>query len=214
MVRYQKIPIETSIALRIEYQREGKSTRQLSREYGYPQSTIYRHAIRPMPTADQPDTLDRRKFNKGRPRLLSARDERNITRAVNSLRVSEGLSFSADQILAESGVTCSRRTISKYLHRMGYKKRHLRKKGQLTANDRYIRVQYARQYQANHRETFWKDDVAMYFDGVGFVYKTNPYTKARNHGNTGYRKISEGLKYCGCFSTANKLLCLRYVATY
>ena len=195
MARYKKMPMVTSVALRFEYQRQGKSTRQLSREYGFPQSTIYRHAVRPIPTAEQPAPVDRRKFNKGRPRLLDARDERNITHAVNSLRESEGLSFSADQVLAESGATCSRKSMSTYLHRLGYKKRQLRKKGQLTASDRRVRVRYARKYQANRRNsTFWKDEVVMYFDGVSFVHKKNPYMKALNHGNTGYRKVSEGLK--------------------
>ena len=188
----RKVPIQVSIALRFEYQRNGKSTRELAREYGFLQTAVYRHATRPIPTVNEPPPVDRRRFNRGRPRILTQRDERDIKRAITALRVSEGLSFSAQQVCAESGVQCSRKSVSKYLHRHGYRKRSLRKKGQLTLKDRQLRVKYAKETRI-HGIDYWRG-IAMYLDGVSFVHKVNAFLKARNHGNVGYRTRSEGLK--------------------
>ena len=116
MVRYRKIDLETSVILRIEHQRYGKSTYELAAERGLPQKTVYRHAIKPIVDLNQ-RPLDKRKFNKGRPRLLSERDERDLKRSVQSLRKSQGLCFSADQVRQQAGWACSRRTAAKYLHR-------------------------------------------------------------------------------------------------
>ena len=189
--RYQKVSAYTSAILRIEYQRYGRTTRSLALEHRLPQKTVYRHAIKPIVEPQPP--IDKRKQNKGRPRILTERDEREMKRAINSLRKSEGLCFSADQIRQQAGWACSRRTAAKYLHRHGYKKRQLRKKGQLTEEDRRKRCQYART-SLQRDENFWKNDVVMYLDGVTFTFKPNPFQKSANHSNVGYRLKSEGLK--------------------
>ena len=191
MVRYRKIDLETSVILRIEHQRYGKSTYELAAERGLPQKTVYRHAIKPIVDLNRP--VDKRKMNKGRPRLLTERDERELKRSVLSLRKSQGLCFSADQVRRQAGWACSRRTAAKYLHRHGYRKRQLRKKGQLTEEDRRKRLRYARD-ALQRDENFWKEQIVMYLDGVTFTFKPNPFQKAANHSNVGYRLKSEGLK--------------------
>ena len=195
MVRYKKVPVQTSIALRYEHQRSGKSIRQLVREYGFPRSTVHRHATKPMPTAQNPPPIDGRHKNKGRPRIIDERSERDVRRAVNSLRVSNGLSFSADEVREQANLQgVHRRTVSRCLQRLGYRKRNLRKKGQLTAKDRRIRVRFARDILSTKDVNYWRNNVCMFLDGVSFVHKTNPFMKAVNQGNVGYRKVDEGLK--------------------
>ena len=195
MARYKKVPVQTSIALRFEHQRSRKSIRELVREYGFPRSTIHRHAVKPIPTAFNPPPIDRRHQNKGRPRKCDLRDERKLTRAVKSLRVSTGLSFSANEVRGRAGVHIAhRRTVSRALQRLGYKKRNLRKKGQVTDKDRRKRVKFARENLTTRDADFWNKKVCMFYDGVSFVHKTNPFLTARNHGNVGYRKVNEGLK--------------------
>ena len=188
--------VETSIALRLEYQRYNKSIRELARQYGYPTTTVFRHAKTPIPTAANPRPFDRRHHNKGRPRLLDARADRRVVQAVKSLRESEGPSFSADQVREEADLrdVATRRTVSYALHRNGYKKRQLRKKGLLTAKDRRLRVKYAREVQRDRPADYWKNGICMFLDGVSFVHKTNPFYSGRNHLRVGYRKRNEGLK--------------------
>ena len=148
-----------------------------------------------MPTVDYPPPVDKRHKNTGRPRKIDARLERNVSRSIRSLRVSNGLSFSADEIRGESRIEdVNRSTMTRCLHRLGFRKRHLRKKGILTDKDRRLRVQFARKQLREREPDFWKNKVCMYLDGVSFVHKTSPFFTARNHHAVGYLKRGEGLK--------------------
>ena len=187
--------IDDSIVLRIEHQRYGRSFRDLSREYGYALSTVYRHAIKALPNAENPQPLDKRRNNPGRPRIIDDRRQRSVQRAVSVLRKSQGPSFSADQVRAEANIfDASRVTVNRCLHKLGYKRRNLRKKGILTDKDLRIRLKYSRDMLQNHTPDFWTDHITMFLDGVGFAHKVNPYSAALRHGSVGYRKRNEGLK--------------------
>ena len=197
MVKYRKISIETSISLRIEHQRYGRSSRALAAEYGLPQRTVMNHAVKPIPTTHVPPPVDNRKNNPGRPKKIDDRGVRTITRSIKYLRTAEGLSFTADDIRRRANLLCaSRRTVARYLNKIGYKKRQLRRKGQLTEKDRRRRYQYALYQRRNSPDDAWKG-IAMYLDGVSFVHKTNPAMCARYHANVGYRTRQEGLKITG-----------------
>jgi len=40
---------------------------------------------------------------------------------------------------------------------------------------------------------FWTENITFYFDGVGFAYRTNPYSEARAVSSMVWRKPAEGL---------------------
>ena len=101
MGRYKKVSEKTSIACRFYYEQGGVTIRQLAERFNLPRSTVYRHATQP---ADFPTRVDKRKQNKGRPRKIDIRCERGVTRAVNALRVSNGLSFSTNEIRGEARI--------------------------------------------------------------------------------------------------------------
>ena len=70
---------------------------------------------------------------RGRPRLLSVRDERKLCRSVTRLRLTN-LNFTAMDVVHDSGIDptlAKYRTFVSYLNKLGYKFRQTRKKGRL-----------------------------------------------------------------------------------
>lgn len=132
----------------------------------------------------------------GRPRKLDKRGIRSLIRTIRKLRT-KNVNFTIKQLAEASGIShlASRRTISRYLNEQGYKFLQTRKKGLLTAKDRRLRLQYARRMKRKVKESpeFWTKDVAFYLDGVSFVYKTNPLSKATEPKARVWRRKSEGL---------------------
>ena len=53
-----------------------------------------------------------------------------------------------------------------------------KKKGLLTNEDKKKRVKFAKK-AVEFDKDFWKKDIKFYFDGVGFVHKSNPHSEAR-----------------------------------
>jgi hypothetical protein len=161
----------------------------------YPQyapRSIYRHAKKHVGEA----IFDKRRLNKGRPRKLTLRDERGIIRALKKLR-NESVSFSSRRIKTEAnvpeGVSC--RNVRRFLNRKGYGYRQARKKGLLTEADKKKRAKFAKKIAKKLKEEFWTEGISFYFDGVGFVHKTNPHNEARSSGARNWRKAGEGLVY-------------------
>ena len=140
----------------------------------YPQfsrRSIYRHL------RGEVDSVDRRKQNPGRPRKLTVRDERNILRAVRSIR-KRYTSFCVKQIQEETNLfSVSARLIRLYLNKHGYRYLQARKKGLLTEADKKKRVSFSKKW-VNAGVNFWKSEIAFYFDGVAFAHKSNPYAEA------------------------------------
>ncbi len=93
----------------------------------YSKATIYRHAKLPI---NDVATFDKRKHNKGRPRKLSIRDERNIIRHLRLCRTTIGY-FSASRLRTMAGISpdVSPWCIRRILNRHGYQNLHSRKKG-------------------------------------------------------------------------------------
>ena len=79
----------------------------------------------------------------GRPRKLSAREERLLIRTLHKLRRMEG-NFTATRLMNEANISESKvsvRTISRF--KKGYWYLQARKKGLLTDNDRKLRIAFA-----------------------------------------------------------------------
>ena len=116
---------------------------------------------------------------RGRPRLISPRDERIIVRNIARLRKAEG-NFSCHQLRAESGLHhVSLCTMNRTLKRLGFGFMETRRKGILTEKDYAERRQFARTVQRSYSKDFFKTDICFYLDGVSFYHKSNPMNDAR-----------------------------------
>ena len=187
------LPQRDSIKLAILHQEQKVSGYELVKRYGkdIPERTIYRHAKRSL---DKP-FVDRRHKNIGRPKKLTCRMERTLLRTLTKLR-KDGASFTAGRILEESGLECygiNSRDVCRCLRKNKYRYLQSRKKGLLSANDKKLRVAWAKE---NVRKplSHWQKDVCFYLDGVGFAHKSNPAGEARAVSSMTWRKPDEGLE--------------------
>ena len=189
----KKIPLHVSIHLRYLYQDRGVRGKQLLQKYPmYSRTSIYRHAKKPI-TAEPVD--DNRHRNKGRPSKVSARDKRAIFKEIPRLRESVG-SFTCKRIRIAAGVesdVCDE-TIRNVLRAAGYGYRHSRKKGLLTKEDLQKRLRFCRKVKRVLSDTFWRDGIGFYLDGVGFVHKRNPHDEAKSTRTMAWRRPHEGLQ--------------------
>lgn len=131
---------------------------------------------------------------RGRPCLLSVRDERKLCRSVSRLRLTNP-NFTAMDVVQDSGIDrtiAKYRTFVSYLNKLGYKFRQTRKKGRLCEKDFQKRRKYARA-ASKLNSTYWTNDVAFYLDGVSFIHKGNPLNEAVSPRSRVWRKRSEGL---------------------
>ena len=183
-----KIGLTMSIYLRMLHQENNVSKAELARRYPqFAARSVYRHAGKPIE-----DQVDKRKFNKGRPRKLTLREKRCVINTLKRLR-KETYSFTAKRLQEEANLThVSTKSIRRVLHANGYHYLQSRKKGLLTKQDKILRTRWARRNRSKPLE-FWTDDIKFYFDGVGFAHKTNPYAEARAPRSMAWRKHSEGL---------------------
>lgn len=184
-----KIDQRVSIYMRVLHQEANISIKKLHKRF--PQHSlrsIYRHAKH----CGKVDKVDRRKNNKGRPKKLTIRDERNILRTLNRLR-QETCSFTAKRIQQEANLEhVSSRSVRRILKKYGYKYCQSRKKGLLSIKDKKARLEFAKN-TLSFDKTFWTEDICFYLDGVGFAHKTNPLGEARAPGGMTWRKPQEGL---------------------
>ena len=95
-----KITLEQSLLLRTLHQIGGVTLKRIqNNKKKYPgfaafsTATLYRHAKKPI---DGNTIVDRRTLNKGRPRKLTAHDQRALKRSIAALRIELGTFSSVD----------------------------------------------------------------------------------------------------------------------
>ena len=138
-------------------------------------TSIFRHANKPTGQV----VHDRRKYNLGRPKKLSAKDERKIVNTLLTLKRT-GKSFNSKRIQTDSDIKhASNRAVRRTLNKHGYFYLQSRKKGLLSVNDLKLRVKFARKMLREHDETFWTKDIAFYLDPTSFVHRVNPSDQAK-----------------------------------
>ena len=189
----KKMPLEVSVRLRYLHRDKGLKISSLVRRrefQGYSKSSIYYHAKLPINTIKP----DQRAQNNGRPRRLTERDERNLVRALKTLRKTEG-SFSASRLKLEAGVdrTISNSTVRRCLNRLGYRYLQARRKGLMTEKDVKQRLAFARKVKRMLPADFWTSGISFYLDGSSFAHKYNPCDQAKSRRSMVWRKRSEGL---------------------
>ena len=153
-------------------------------------SNIYLHAKEPMHTVQN----DRRLENKGRPRLLTEREKRNLIQGIHALRRSVG-SFSICRLKLEAKIDkqISDYTVRRLLNRERYKYKQSRKKGLVSQNDLKLRLQFARKVKRLFQDTVWTDGISFYLDGTSFSHKKNPCDQARSTKSMTWKKRKERL---------------------
>jgi hypothetical protein len=176
-----------------------KGKKLLERFPGYGKTAIYNHAKKEIGK----DIIDNRKWNKGRPRKISSKTTRLISREVLRLQQT-GDSFSSKDIQHNTGCTnVSNRTVRRYMNTTGYLYLHLRRKGVVTKDDMKIRKKWARNCKKKLPDNFWREGVSLYYDGVGFEYKRNPATSSKGNHSMGWRRKNQGLDE-GCTRKGKK----------
>ena len=79
-----KIPSHVSFKFRYLFQDKGIKGKELSELYSeYSRANLYRHAVK---SIDSTQVVDKRKFNKDRPKKVSLREERITLREISKLR--------------------------------------------------------------------------------------------------------------------------------
>lgn len=163
-----------------------------------PKSTIYATAKVPL---SEP-VIDRRKHNPhaGRPSKFSTRDDSQIHRRIRQLQETVQ-DFTSDEIQHACGMQdqSSNITFRQHLHKLGYRCRANHRKGVLFARDKMLRVKFAKKVVREHGKGyeqlgFWRSQISMYTDIVGFEYKKNPYDHSRTPQARSWRLKNQGLK--------------------
>jgi len=186
--KHKKMDLKTSMYIRVLHQEAGITGKALCKKFpNYSKRTVYRHA-----TATTITTEDGRRNNRGRPKKLTDRDQRDIFRTLHKLR-NEKATFSAKKIQDEAKLHhVSTKTIHRALRKKNYYYRQSRKKGLLSASDKAKRLKFAR-VALKFDSEFWTKQITFYLDGVSFSHKYNPYAEARAVSSMAWRKPGEGL---------------------
>lgn len=206
---YSKLTTKVSAEIRAILHTERKngkkySVKKLKADHpefaAIPQNTIYRIARQPFGSPP----IDKRKNNKGRTPKITEKQKRIINKEVNHLKklnigwTTTELQETLD-MLPNGNEGMSNSTFRRHIKKMDYRYLTARKKGLLTTEDKAARVKFARKIikdlpTEEEQLQFWRSEIAMYTDIVGFEYKINPFQLASAPGARGWRKRKEGLK--------------------
>lgn len=139
----------------------------------------------------------------GRQRKVSERTEKRMIRNVSKIRAHNKNWIVRDLLQLTDIDNITERTGQRILNRNGYGYLVSRKKGIISETDRKRRLHFAKQW-AKKDSNFWRDDIAFYFDGVGFEHKTKPKESASTCKGRVWRKPSEGL-HIHCTAKGSKV---------
>jgi len=152
-------------------------------------ASVYNILKEPLSKASTPAS---RKGVGGRKNKLSKRSERALLRKIPIIR-KRIPNWTAKQLMAMACVEgVSLRTVQRFLNRNGYHHLKARRKGILSTNDTKLRLAFARQMMKKS-PSYWQEEIAFYFDGVGFVHRTRPMEHALACRGKVWRKKGEGL---------------------
>lgn len=135
MVFQGKIPEETRVLVRIAQKYRGMRQREIMERFGLSRSTVYRilKEVKTMRRSRLPD----QKHLPGRPRKLSARQERLLLRQIASLREEDG-NFTVKRLMERVGLKMREifcRTVQRFLRSNDYRYLNSRNKGVLLNTD-------------------------------------------------------------------------------
>lgn len=179
---------------------KGAAIRSLAKKCKISIRTVYRLIKEPL---DYDTGKEKLPSSAGRKRMISSRTEMLMIRSISKLRI-VNRNWTARDLMNESGIKhVSERTVQRLLNRNGYRHLVARKKGVISEKDAKKRVQFAK-LMISKEESFWKEDIAFYFDGVGFLHKTRPKESALSCKTKVWRKSCEGL-HLHCTAKGSKV---------
>lgn len=139
----------------------------------------------------------------GRKKKVSQRTEHRMIRNIAKLR-SYNQNWNVRDLFKLTDIdNITERTGERILNRHGYNYLVARKKGIISEKDAKKRLRFARTW-VKREASFWRDDIAFYFDGVGFQHKSNPKESASACQGKVWRKASEGL-HIDCTAKGSKV---------
>lgn len=175
--KWEKVSIRHTAEIAALHQKANVKTKELYDMYPqYSPRSIRRHAVK----AFNEETHDRRKFNKGIPKLLTLRDKRIILRNIPKLRRREG-NFTSKRLATVSGVVdkVKPKIFKAFLNDNGYKYLATRKKGLLKPKDLKTRKEFCRRILRRQLGLKLRTKgISMYVDGKGFAWKQSPKDQA------------------------------------
>ena len=139
-----QVPLEVSVQLRYLFQDKGNRGKELLKMYAKRlNATIYRHAKKLL--ADK--SVDKIKYNHGRPRRVLPRDKRLILCQIHIIREQYG-SSTVKRLGVSAGVRkdVSDETVRRVLRDAGYRFFYSRKKSLLKKGDLKKRRKFARKF--------------------------------------------------------------------
>ena len=128
----------------------------------------------------------------GLPRKVDSRTRSRLVRNIPKIRKWNANWVCQDLLELTDIKNISQRTGQRLLNEVGYKYSTPRRKGVLQRGDAAKRLRFAKEW-VTEDEDFWKEGIAFYFDGAGFIHKTNPYQDALACRGKIWRTKSEGL---------------------
>ena len=137
---------------------------------------------------------DRRKFNKGRPRLLNDRQGCRLKNTLKSLRRLDSPNFSAVKLstVCQLNEICSVQTVRWRLKELGHHYLNTRQKGIITKSDKRLRRAFAK--KCSNAEGLWKEKISFYYDAATFYHERDPYSEVVAPNSKIWRMDGEGLE--------------------
>ncbi len=199
MVFKRKIPVERKALIYCKlYEMTRMSKRAIARACGVAPSSVRR-------ILKGYRKLNEFKTSSGRPRKLSAKQERLLLRKLPVIRENNAR-FTIRELMQESGVKgrdASESTVQRFIKRMGYRYLSARKKGVLKKADLKERLKFVGKMRREYDSEVWTKQIAFYLDGVSLAYKRNPAENATAPKGRVWRKVTEGTSY-GCTGKGSK----------
>ena len=134
------------------------------------------------------------RVNSDNPRKLTEWDERSLIWSLVSLRENVGtFPLVISKTTVDFNTRCQLIQLGDVWKKNKYGYSQCPKKGLLTKRDLVKRLTFAKKCKQLF-ENIWTEGVSFYFDGTGWVRKTNPVQTARTRRTRMWRKRGEGLK--------------------
>ena len=182
--KLKRVKVEESLDMRFLYVEKGVPVSELMKCFpGYSRATIFRHVKRPVNRQ-----FDKRKINKGRPKKLSPRDDRNIVRQISRMRSKIGPS-TLKRLFHKAGIAedVSLSSISRVLRKHGFRYLHSRRKAIMKTTDFTKCMKFA-WTALKYPMDFLTKNINFYLDGIGFTHKHNSHDEARSTKTMAWRK--------------------------
>lgn len=188
-------PLQKAYAL-LQLEKGKYTVREIAKMTNMSKSTVHRISQNKKQLLGQVQT-SKIKRKPGRKPKLTERHKRMLVRSLKRLR-QRSVNFTSYDLVRDSGIDASiahRRTITRYLNKMGYYFMQSRKKGLLTEKDKKQRLQYAKNMRGVLKmyPDFYCNHIAFYLDGVSFIHKYNPMREATKPKARVWRMRGEGL---------------------